>query len=171
MARTGFITAVRRVIPAAGAGHETSSRFGRSWRALLRLSWAERWILARTLTLLPFTVASLRLLGFRRTQALLLPALGPSHTDQPLADTFAHIVHGAAPWSPLPANCLPRALVLCRLLRRRGLQAELRLGVGKPEGEFAAHAWVEHAGRALAEPEGNGQRYAPLGEAPLTKRT
>ena len=149
------------------------SKLGRSWRAFWGLSWAERWILARTLVLLPITAASLRALGFGRTQALLLPDSGsaPSRTDQALADSFARIVHGAAPWSPLPANCLPRALVLCRLLRRRGLQAELRLGVGKPEGEFAAHAWVEHAGRALAEPEGNGQRFAPLGEPPLTKRT
>jgi hypothetical protein len=146
-------------------------RIGRSWQAFWSLSWAERWVLARTLILLPITVASLRLLGFRRTQTLFLPASAPSRTDQPLADSFARIVHGAAPWSPLPANCLPRALVLCRLLRRRGLQAELRLGVGKPEGEFAAHAWVEHAGRALAEPESNGRRFAPLSEPPLTKRT
>jgi hypothetical protein len=146
-------------------------RIGRSWQAFWSLSWAERSILARTLVLLPITVASLRLLGFRRTQTLFLPASAPSRTDQPLADSFARIVHGAAPWSPLPANCLPRALVLCRLLRRRGLQAELRLGVGKPEGEFAAHAWVEHAGRALAEPESNGRRFAPLSEPPLTKRT
>ena len=149
------------------------SKLGRSWRAFWALSWAERWILARTLGLLPITVVSLRLLGFRRTQALLLPASDSTtaRADQPVAESCARIVHGAAPWSPLAANCLPRALVLCRLLRRRGLQAELRLGVGKPEGEFAAHAWVEHAGRALAEPEGNGQRFATLGEPPLTKRT
>jgi hypothetical protein len=148
------------------------SKLGRSWRAFWGLSWAERWILARTLLLLPLTVVSLHLLGFGRTQALLLPASGSAsaRTDPPMAESFARIVHGAAPWSLLPANCLPRALVLCRLLRRRGLQAELRLGVGKPEGHFAAHAWVEHAGSALAEPEGNSERFSPLGGTSLTDR-
>lgn len=147
--------------------------FRRSWRAFRSLSWAERGVLVQTLVLLPLTAANLRVLGFRRTQALLLPASDSARarTDLPVAEALARIVHGAAPWSPLPANCLPRALVLCRLLRRQGLQAELRLGVGKPEGEFAAHAWVEHAGRALAEPEDNGQRFAPLVEPSLSKRT
>jgi hypothetical protein len=149
------------------------SKLGRSWRAFRSLSWAERSVLARTLVLLPITVASLRVLGFGRTQALLLRAYDPAPTGTDLfaARSLARIVHGAAPWSPLPANCLPRALVLCRLLKRRGLQAELRLGVGKPEGQFAAHAWVEHAGRALAEPESNGQLFAALGEPSLTKHT
>ena len=149
------------------------SKLGRLWRAFRGLSWSMRWILARTLVQLPITVASLRLMGFRRTQALLLPASDSANarTDLPEAQSLARIVHAAAPWSALPANCLPRALVLCRLLRRRGLQAELRLGVGKPEGEFAAHAWVEHAGTALAEPEGNDQRFAPLVEPSLTRRT
>jgi len=149
------------------------TKLGRSWQAFWSLSWAERRLLARTLLLLPLAAASLRLLGFRRTQALLIPAESSARprTDLPAAQALARIVHGAAPWSPLPANCLPRALILCRLLRRQGLQAELRLGVGKPEGEFAAHAWVEHAGRALAEPESNGRRFAPLSEPPLTKRT
>ena len=148
------------------------NRLRRSWRAFRSLSWAERWILARTLGLLPIAVVSLRLLGFRRTQALLLPASdsATARTDQPVAEALTRVVQGAAPWSPLPANCLPRALVLCRLLRREGLQAELRLGVGKPEGEFSAHAWVEHAGRALAEPEGSGRRFAALVEPALTKR-
>jgi hypothetical protein len=149
------------------------SRIGRSWRAFQGLSWAERWVLAQTLALLPVTVGGLRLLGFRRTRALLLAAKSSARTrtDLPAAQSLARVVHGAAPWSPLPADCLPRALVLCRMLERRGLDAELRLGVGKPDGEFAAHAWVEHGGTALAEPEPHGRRFAPLGEPPNTART
>jgi hypothetical protein len=117
-------------------------------------------------------VASLRLLGFKRTQALLVPAGSSTRprTNLPEAHALARIVYGAAPWSALPANCLPRALVLCRQLRRQGLQAELRLGVGRPEGEFAAHAWVEHDGHALAEPESSARTFAPLGGTSLTNR-
>jgi hypothetical protein len=146
------------------------SRLGRSWRTFHGLSWAERWVLAQTLALLPVAVSSLRLLGFRRTRILLLPATSSrqSRTDLPAALSLARIVHGAAIWSPLRANCLPTALILCRLLGRRGLEAELRLGVGKPEGEFAAHAWVEHAGVALDEPENTARTFAALGGAPLS---
>lgn len=129
-------------------------------------------MLVRTLVLLPLTVGSLRVLGFRRAQALMIPAGSSTRlrTDLPAAQVLARIVHGAAPWSALPANCLPRALVLCRLLRRQGLQAELRLGVGKPEGEFAAHAWVEHDGHALAEPESSTRTFAQFGGRSLAKR-
>jgi Transglutaminase-like superfamily len=149
------------------------SRLSRSVRAFRGLSWAERWVLAQTLALLPVTVGSLRLLGFRRTKALLLAADSSARRrrDLPAAQALARVVHGAALWSPLPANCLPRALVLCRVLERRGLDAELRLGVDKPDGEFAAHAWVEHGGTALAEPEHDGRRFAPLGEPSLPRQT
>jgi hypothetical protein len=45
------------------------------------------------------------------------------------------------------------------------MQAELRLGVGNTEGAFAAHAWVEHAGVALAERDGVDQRFAAIGDS------
>ncbi len=50
----------------------------------------------------------------------------------------------------LPADdrCLVRALVLSSLLTRRGLPIALVIGV-RTSPRFAAHAWVEHAGRPL----------------------
>ena len=148
-------------------------RISRSWRAFQSLSWPERRALVRTLALLPLTVASLRVLGFRRTQALLVPdePSGNPRADLLAAQALARIVHGAAPWSPLPANCLPRALILLRLLRREGLPAELHLGVGKPGGEFSAHAWVEHSGVPLAEPENSARTFAPLDVTSLSNHT
>ncbi|MDQ3648509.1 MAG: lasso peptide biosynthesis B2 protein [Actinomycetota bacterium] len=60
-------------------------------------------------------------------------------------------------------NCLVQSIALERMLRRRGHPAELRIGVRRaPEG-LAAHAWVEHGGRALLE--GGLQRFARLEEA------
>jgi hypothetical protein len=41
-----------------------------------------------------------------------------------------------------------RSLVLTRLLARRGVPSTLIIGVSAAP-EFAAHAWVEHAGRPL----------------------
>ena len=41
------------------------------------------------------------------------------------------------------ASCLRRSLVLWFLLRRQGIESQLRIGVKREEGQFAAHAWVE----------------------------
>jgi hypothetical protein len=47
--------------------------------------------------------------------------------------------------NPLPTDnrCLIRSLVLLRLLARRGIGADLIIGV-RADDHFAAHAWVEH---------------------------
>lgn len=55
---------------------------------------------------------------------------------------------------PTDSRCLVRSLVLTRLLGRRGIPSSLVIGV-MSEPQFAAHAWVEHAGAPLLSP-GNG---------------
>ncbi len=57
----------------------------------------------------------------------------------------------AAAFFPGRAECLEQSLALLVLLRRRGLPAQLRVGVRSLP--FAAHAWVELAGRPVNEPE------------------
>jgi hypothetical protein len=49
---------------------------------------------------------------------------------------------------PGDTRCLVSSLVLARLLARRGIPFALVIGVDT-EGEFEAHAWIEHAGWAL----------------------
>lgn len=43
-------------------------------------------------------------------------------------------------------NCLSRSIMLWILLRRQGICCELRFGSRIRDGEFQAHAWVEHNG-------------------------
>jgi hypothetical protein len=52
--------------------------------------------------------------------------------------------------NPLPTDnrCLIRSLVLLRVLARRGIGAELIIGVHAGD-RFAAHAWVEHDKQAV----------------------
>ena len=71
-----------------------------------------------------------------------------------------------------PMTCLPRSLALQRMLRARGIAAQLRIGVRKDStdvGGIAAHAWVEVNGMALGEPEAIEERFQPL-LPPLTAR-
>lgn len=47
---------------------------------------------------------------------------------------------------PIRGTCLRESLVLVGLCRRRGIQAELRLGVQRTATSMGAHAWVEVPG-------------------------
>ena len=54
---------------------------------------------------------------------------------------------------PVEDTCLKQSLVFCRIRRRGGLPAELRIGVRKSGGLFDAHAWVEDgSGNVLTDP-------------------
>lgn len=46
------------------------------------------------------------------------------------------------------ATCLPQSLALARMLRQKGVAANVRIGVKAGSG-FAAHAWIEIDGRPL----------------------
>jgi len=76
-------------------------------------------------------------------------------------DRAARVVEALAPLYPLNATCLKKSLVLFWILRRRGIPAELRLGVRKIHDDFTAHAWLEFRGRVLLG-GGIADHYAPL---------
>ena len=108
-------------------------RRGRSaaeWRAMVEAA-----------LLLPATGASLRVGGLRRTWRWLnRPATAPADSPADLIDPVAGAVAAVAYRFPLyRPSCLTRALVLHHLLLRRGIPAELRLGVSTAGGQFAAH--------------------------------
>jgi len=123
------------------------------WRAL---PGHERWLLVRLAVLLPAIGAALRCLGVRRTCLLLrgrvASAGAPSTVPldaQASAERLAHLVDVASRHGPYNATCLRRSLALRWLLRRRGMPAELRIGVARADQNVRAHAWVELAGRVV----------------------
>jgi len=98
---------------------------------------------------------SLRTLGLRRTLAWVRRlASGRPRAAEPgevreLVERSARRVAKAAAFHPGRAECLEQSLVLWLLLRRRGVAAELRIGVQTRP--FMAHAWVEHEARPVNE--------------------
>ena len=147
------------------------ARLSRAWAAIRELSWRDRGLLARAWCLLFLASPGLRVFGFRRTRAALeAKADRPAgREDVTEARSIALAARRAAAWHPLRPNCLARSLVLVRLLRLRGLAADLRIGVAKPGEALAAHAWIEHGGVALAEADTMLRTYAPFDEAVLTR--
>ena len=88
------------------------------------------------------------------------PTGGAERFDEAVA--VAQSVGRAAAHHLWPMRCLPRALALQRLLRRRGIPASLRIGVSRDGGRFAAHAWIEVAGTPLGEPAAVEERFLAL---------
>ena len=61
----------------------------------------------------------------------------------------------------LKPNCLKTALVVYRLLRRNGIEAELVIGTRRVKGKLEGHAWVEHRGHVVLGGVADGG-YVPL---------
>ena len=138
------------------------------WRKLRGLSRPERLLLVQAAVALPAVAVLIRMRGLgpcRRLLARLTPAVNKSATEadcpaESQALAVGRIVTAAAAHGPYRANCLQRSVVIWWLLRRRGLEGELRIGARKEGGRFDAHAWVEFSGRALNESRDVGARFA-----------
>ena len=144
-------------------------------RKLRALSPDERWTLARLIFLLPATALTLRLASFKRCQSVLAgfvrarPAEGQKNDDETIqkARSVARLVRLAARRNLFRINCLPQALILWWLLKRQGIESELRIGVRKGAAPFEAHAWVEVNGVALNEAADLHERFQPFEGAVL----
>lgn len=133
-----------------------------AWRAL---SGADRRTLLGLACRLPVVELSLRCVGAQRTASWLSRAIRPVAFHPPTsaelqqADRLAHLAAIAGRRGILLAPCLSQSLLVRALLRRRGLDAVLRVGVRKDDAQFDAHAWLELDGNTLAQP--------PLQHVPL----
>lgn len=95
---------------------------------------------------------ALRLFGFARTVGIAKRiARGSSYDNESnaLVDATVHRILVATAFYPGCSKCLEQAIAAFILLRRRGFDAQIRMGV-QPY-PFFAHAWVELDGRAITE--------------------
>lgn len=130
------------------------------------------WAGAKIATALMGAASLIRLLGLRRAARLafdLADRLPPAR-ESPLSSVALAAAHGqmiarVAEGMPVKPRCLPRALVLAALLRRRGIAAELWLGAGTGE-RFDAHAWIEIDGVPICEAGDIEVRYRRLWHLP-----
>lgn len=107
---------------------------------------------------------SLKLGGFRRTirWARWLARRSATTLDRGLAERSARSVAVAAAFFPGRAICLEQSVALYVLLRRRGVEAVLRIGA-QPY-PFQAHAWVEVEGQPILEKADDLVRFVPFPE-------
>jgi transglutaminase superfamily protein len=77
---------------------------------------------------------------------------------------IAALVGVAARRSPAPVTCLSRSIALAWILRRHGVDSELRIGVRMTNGAFDAHAWLERDGVAIGDAPQSGPPFLPFRE-------
>jgi hypothetical protein len=132
---------------------------------LRSLTPAQRNVLAASVVVLPLVRLSLRVRGFRATTRRLAAMSNRSSAEADLlAARQAADAVAIAARVPVGARCLARSLVLWFLLRRRGIDAQLVLGAGKPsDGALPAHAWVELSGVPVNDAADIRERFGSFG--------
>lgn len=78
------------------------------------------------------------------------------------ARRLAHVLDAVGRRSPVRPLCLIRSLTLSRILRRRHIDARMRLGVRKETDKVAAHAWLEVADDIVNDDRDHCSEYAVL---------
>jgi Transglutaminase-like superfamily len=134
---------------------QTASQFSLGdWLGLVEAWWA----------LLGFSLA-LRQVNFERLEAF--TRLTTEKSAVP-ADALAwawrrqRLVSLAARLHLASMTCLPRALTLRWMASRRGIPAQLRIGMNKSSIGMLAHAWVEVQGESIGEPDDIADRFMVL---------
>jgi Transglutaminase-like superfamily len=125
------------------------------WRRFRRLSGFERGIVLEAAAGLLISWLAVRLLGSRVCRSVFERPLGARNSKSDEADVLrvaqriAQLEAVTAVNLFFRASCLELSLVLCRLLRQRGMNADLRIGARKEANRFEAHAWVELDGTVV----------------------
>jgi hypothetical protein len=101
-----------------------------------------------------FIAGAFRLAGVPRTQAWLRRWSGPVAAwpgARPCIPASLRAQKMVKRTTGLGGMCLARSLTLWTLLRRRGIETELRIGYRKRDGKIEGHAWLEHDGAPVNE--------------------
>ena len=147
------------------------------WRKFIGLSASERLLLSQSLVLLPFTAITLQVFGLKNYHRL-LDKLSRGNDrafdmgERKLRDEIrktVRLVDAAGRHGPYRAKCLPESLTLWWLLRRQGIESQIRFGARKYAHRMEAHAWVEFEGVPLNDSADVRERFKPFERAVMAE--
>jgi hypothetical protein len=131
-----------------------------NWRKFWQLPPSERVLFVSSVLMLLITALALRFIGFNRWHSFLSRSRveGKHKEAQPAnsieqARAVARMVRLASKHGFYRANCLQCSITLWWLLRRRGVESDIQIGVRKDIEGFQAHAWIEYQGIVLNDVE------------------
>ena len=125
----------------------------------MALPWRGKWLYLSTSFWLLAVKAGLCLLPFDRLRKWMVGfgEIGGEPADIEKMRAIIQAIERISQFlAPLQISCLPQALVGHRLLRRKGFDVQMKIGVLKNRGDqLAAHAWLEYQGRVILGDLGN----------------
>jgi hypothetical protein len=128
----------------------------------VRLPWQQKEVVLQSILALPLIHVGLRVLGFKRLLSVmqrLAPIGAAPDFSLEHARTYAYLFSAVVRRSPLPLRCLERSVALCWILRRKGLDAKVHIGVRTYSGGLNAHAWVQCGNRVLNDSDNVYREY------------
>ena len=133
------------------------------FKKFLVLSGADKITFMVALCGLPGVYLNLRRFGFKnylaRLQHIPLAAVPPDIETSSVPAQISYLVNSAARLLFRREACLERSILLWSLLRRRGIESELKIGVVTEDSTMRAHAWIEIDGEPINEPPDTNQRF------------
>jgi hypothetical protein len=139
-------------------------------RTFCSMDGYDRGLIVEIVCVTLFTFAGIRLAGAPRTQRW-LRKWAERHKGQaatggaePVLTRVARAQRTVRRVSGLDGTCLVRSLSLWALLLKRGLTADIRIGVRKNNGKIEGHAWVEYERIPVNELADVALSYEPYGE-------
>jgi hypothetical protein len=116
-------------------------------RSARQLSPGDRRLACEAACLAPLASLSIRVLSPGRASRIMTASRAAQARARVAPERVAAIVDAVL--TLMGARCFTKALVLHRMLGRRGVHTEPVLGVARHEGALAAHAWLERNGQVL----------------------
>ncbi len=124
------------------------------WRAYRKLEREDRRTLMLLTCLLPLIAGTIRILGFNRAFSVIGRLAGSSGDTTITVDEG--LLNRVRKWTRYlklngiyRGNCLSRSLMIWSVLQRNGISCDLVVGTRFRDGQFQAHAWVEHDSRPV----------------------
>ena len=125
------------------------------FKKFLALSGADKITFVVAVCGLPGVYLNLRRFGFKnylaRLQHIPLAEIPPDIETSSVPAQISYLVNAAARLLFRREACLERSILLWSLLRRRGIESELKIGVANEDSSMRAHAWVEIDGAPINE--------------------
>ena len=147
------------------------NRFQKDFFSFAELSLNSKLLYFQTLFLLPIVSLSIRMFGFNHVYRFMLE-IKPDHSHPKRTvleenDEIIEIVYmvNRTYWRFFKGiTCLPKNLVLWWLLKERGIETRLVIGVKRSTDGIIGHAWIEHNGKLINEKQKVTDEYTVIQE-------
>ncbi len=132
------------------------------------LSRGDRRLALQFAIMVPCVELCLRLFGFNRVVGVLsrlfAAELAVAGDVLSIIDRHKFILRRVGANLPFSGRCLARSLTLWGLLKRQGIDTDLRFGQRNIEGRLDAHAWIEFLGQPVNASPTVHQRFIAFEE-------